>query len=124
MCSSHFPELDFSPFDDPVVVEHKHCYYCWFTNSFKHPATASFTIVVFILAIGMCKMIFVHSCCRTSDGRYIDVAGIIMGTANEEHSSQYVGGGGGGGEGRGEVRVGEGMGRGTEGGGEEGEEGE
>ena len=88
MCSSHFPHLDFSPFDDVIVIEHKPCYHCWFTNSFKHPATGTFTVIVFLMAIGMCKMMFVHSCCRTKDGRYVDVAGIIMGTASEEHTAQ------------------------------------
>ena len=91
MCSSHFPYLDFTPFDDAIIVEHKPCYHCWFTNSFKHPVSATFTVVVFLMAVGMCKMMFVHSCCRTKDGRYIDVAGIIMGTASEEHTAQYVG---------------------------------
>lgn len=62
------------------------CYYCWFTDTFKDPYTATFTVMVLLMSLGMIKMICCHACCKTKDGRYIDVAGVLLGTTNAEHS--------------------------------------
>lgn len=66
------------------------CYHCWFTNSFKDPYTCTFSVVLLLLMLGMMKMLCMFCCCRTSDGRYVDIAALLLGTASEEHTKAYV----------------------------------
>ena len=66
----------------------KPCYHCWITNSITNPVTLLFMIVIILLCIGMLKMLIGQMCCRTKDGRPIDVVGVILGTANREHTKR------------------------------------
>ena len=75
-------------FGEREIIEKKICHHCWLTNNLKNPATALFCIVMLLMSMSMCKMLCMFCCCRTSDGRYIDVAGILMGTTDEEHTSR------------------------------------
>ena len=77
-----------NPFWEPAVVVVGPCYHCWFTDSFKNPYTATFSVVVLLVCLGMGKMLCMHMCCRTKDGRQIDVAGVILGTTNKEHTQK------------------------------------
>lgn len=74
------------PYRNQTVIERGPCYHCWFTDTFKDPYKATFTIVTFLMMLGMIKMLCCQCCCKTKDGRYIDVAGVILGTANKEHT--------------------------------------
>lgn len=65
------------------------CWYCWLTNSLNDPGRATFTIITFLMCLGMIKMLVCQCCCRTKDGRFIDVAGILLGTANPDHTWKY-----------------------------------
>ena len=62
------------------------CYHCWITNSLKNPVYATFIIVICLMSLGMIKMLIAQCCCRTKDGRPIDVVGVILGTTSAEHT--------------------------------------
>lgn len=75
-----------NPFWEPKVIVIKPCKYCWLTNTITNPYNLTFMIVVGLLALGMTKMLCGHICCRTKDGRPIDVVGILLGTTNQFHT--------------------------------------
>lgn len=54
------------------------------------PVLIVFMVVMILLSIGMLKMLIGQACCRTKDGRPIDIVGIILGTANAEHTARYM----------------------------------
>lgn len=81
-CRSQFLEK----FHKPKIITLHPCYHCWFTDSFRDPYTCTFSVVLLLLMFGMMKMLCMFCCCRTSDGRYVDVSGILLGTANQEHT--------------------------------------
>ena len=85
-CRSQYLDIFYRP---KVVVVYP-CYHCWFTDSFKDPYTCTFTVALLILMLGMMKMLCMFCCCRTSDGRYVDIAAMLLGTASEEHTRVYV----------------------------------
>lgn len=78
-----------NPFWEPPVIIIEPCYHCWITNSLKNPVYLTFIVVIVLLSVGMTKMLIGHMCCRTKDGREIDVVGILLGTANFEHTRKY-----------------------------------
>ena len=77
-----------NPFWEPKVIVIKPCYHCWITDPLTHPVYATFIIVIILLCLGMIKMLILQSCCRTKDGRPIDVVGVILGTASAEHTKK------------------------------------
>ena len=77
-------------FYKPKVVVVYPCSHCWFTDSFRDPYTCTFSVVLLLIMFGMMKMLCMFCCCRTSDGRYVDVAAMLLGTANQEHTRMYV----------------------------------
>lgn len=70
----------------PKIVTLHPCYHCWFTDSFRDPYTCTFSVVLLLMMLGMMKMLCMFCCCRTSDGRYVDISAILLGTANQEHT--------------------------------------
>ena len=85
-CRSHYLDHFYRP---KVVVVYP-CYHCWFTDSFKDPYTCTFSVALLLMMFGMMKMLCMFCCCRTSDGRYVDIAAMLLGTASEEHTRVYV----------------------------------
>ena len=79
-----------NPFWEPTVIIIEPCYHCWITNSFKNPVLLAFMTVMFLLSIGMLKMLISQACCTTKDGRPIDVVGIILGTTSASHTRKLV----------------------------------
>lgn len=67
----------------------KPCYYCWLLNSFKDPYNAVFTIVTFLMSLGMIKLLCTECCCKDRAGRYIDVVGLLLGTTHKGHTYKY-----------------------------------
>ena len=78
-----------NPFWTPDVVIREICTHCWFTDSLKSPFSLAVFILVCLLSLGMMKMLFMHICCRGKDGRPIDILGVLLGTANREHTKKY-----------------------------------
>lgn len=68
----------------------KPCYYCWLLNTFKDPYNAVYTVVTFLMSLGMIKLLCVESCCKDKAGRYIDVVGLLLGTTDSDHTWRYV----------------------------------
>lgn len=66
------------------------CYHCWFTDTFKNPILAFFTIMITLMSMGMIKMLCCECCCKTKDGRFIDVASILLGTTSDDHTWRLV----------------------------------
>lgn len=64
----------------------KPCYYCWILNTFKNPANAAYTIIIFLMSLGMMKLLCTECCCKDSAGRYIDVVGLLLGTTDKSHT--------------------------------------
>ena len=87
-CKKEIEDEYLNPYWEPQVIIIKPCYHCWITNSITNPVTLLFMIVIILLCIGMLKMLIGQMCCRTKDGRPIDVVGVILGTANREHTKR------------------------------------
>ena len=75
-----------NPFWEPPIVVIEPCYHCWITNSLRNPVHLTFIVIIVLLSVGMGKMLIGHMCCRTKDGREIDVVGVLLGTTNFEHT--------------------------------------
>lgn len=84
------PEFPNPFYGEREVIEKKICRHCWLTNNLKNPVVAFYCVMLILVSMSMCKMLCLQLCCRTSDGRYIDVAGILMGTTDEEHTARYI----------------------------------
>ena len=79
-----------NPFWEPKIIVMGPCQHCWLTNSLKNPFHAGFIVLVSLLTLGMVKMLVAQTCCRTKDGRPIDVVGVILGTTSIEHTRRYL----------------------------------
>lgn len=79
-----------NPYWEPMIITVESCYYCWITDTFKSPVNLTILVVILLLSLGMTKMLIGQVCCRTKDGRPIDVAGVILGTTNMQHTKEWV----------------------------------
>ena len=77
-----------NPFWEPKVVTVESCTTCWIMDTLKSPVNMTIMIVMVLLSLGMAKMLIGQFCCRTKDGRPIDVAGVILGTTNMQHTKE------------------------------------
>ena len=54
----------------------------------RRPPIAAMVGVVILLSLGMLKLLVLHACCQTKDGRPIDLAGLLLGTTDMQHTRE------------------------------------
>ena len=54
----------------------------------KRPSIAAMVAVVLLLSLGMLKLLVLHTCCKTKDGRPMDLAGLVLGTTDMKHTTE------------------------------------
>eukprot|EP00731_Ephydatia_muelleri_P027288 Em0019g161a len=77
-----------SPLWKPTVIVVQPCYFCWITRPMKRPSIAATVALVLLLSLGMLKLLLLHTCCKTKDGRPMDLVGLVLGTTNMEHTTE------------------------------------